>query len=196
MFGLGASGAGSWTGQDGLCGLWGVAFTLCAYTALYFGLVFDCSRCLRVTLPKFSPGSSGCGRRPRCRWPMRNSEQHLASRNARFRHEIVPSIPARHCCQTPIMASPKSRVRRGTPRKSTCSSNSSYVSASGQKPLSAAIDCGRRLGRGRLRHPLGPLEQLPARHGGLFLRRRRYQPDSSDRLHAGDGESVGELSSA
>ena len=26
-------------------------------------------------------------------------KQHLASRNARFRHEIVPSIPARHCCQ-------------------------------------------------------------------------------------------------
>ena len=27
-----------------------------------------------------------------------------------------PSIPARHCCQIPISVSPKSRVRRGTPR--------------------------------------------------------------------------------
>ena len=43
-------------------------------------------------------------------------KQHLANRNARFKHEIVPSIPARHCCQTLSIASPKSRVRRGTPR--------------------------------------------------------------------------------
>jgi hypothetical protein len=43
-------------------------------------------------------------------------KQHRASRKARFKHEIVPSIPARHCCQMLISESPKSRVLRGTPR--------------------------------------------------------------------------------
>ena len=70
---LGASGARSWAGQDGFCALWGVVSTLRAYVALCVGHVFGFSRCLRVTLPRFSPGSSGCGRRPRCRRPMRNS---------------------------------------------------------------------------------------------------------------------------
>ena len=40
MLGLGASGAGSWAGLDGFWGLWGVAFQLRAYVALYFGHVF------------------------------------------------------------------------------------------------------------------------------------------------------------
>ena len=68
---------------------------------------------------------------------------HRTCRNTRFRHEIVPSILAHQRCQTAIRVSPKSRVRRGTPRYLTCSPNSSYVSAFGQNRLSPAIELTR-----------------------------------------------------
>lgn len=47
---------------------------------------------------------------------LNSRKQHLARRNARFKHEIVPSIPARYCYQTLIIESPKSRILRGMPR--------------------------------------------------------------------------------
>ena len=59
--------------------------------------------------------------------PLNPRKKQRISRNARFRPEIVPSIPARKACQCANTLSTKSCMRRGIASVPTCSANSAIL---------------------------------------------------------------------